>query len=85
MGKVLIIVLIAAVGWVGWTLHNEGTEKAFGGILAPIESVRDPESMGTVALTPLAQSADVPMDRGSDPGRTTQGVRDRLSRSTGQR
>jgi hypothetical protein len=80
MGKFFGIVLILAAIYVGFTIYSEGTENAFGGILSPVESVRDPGSFGATGLTPLAQEADVPAQPRSRAGPVTQGVRDRLER-----
>lgn len=36
MGKILIILLVLAALQFGWTVHNEGLEHAYGGVLAPL-------------------------------------------------
>ena len=51
MSKIISIGLIAAAVWVGWVFHTEGTERAFGGMFAPIESVRQSESSAVLALS----------------------------------
>ncbi|MBW2232957.1 MAG: hypothetical protein JRG92_20270 [Deltaproteobacteria bacterium] len=85
MGKVIVILLIAAAAWVGSVFHTEGTDKAFGGIFAPIESVRESESSAVLALSPAAQAADVPAQPRMNAGGVTQGVRNRLNESSERR
>jgi hypothetical protein len=88
MGKLFAILLIVGAIWVGMEIYNEGTDKAFGGIFAPLESVRGNEDGSTAAdLTPAAQEADVPSGartsrRGSVP--ITEHVRTRVSRDVQQ-
>lgn len=62
MGKMFGLVLIVIALWVGLQIYNEGTENVFGGIFAPVESVRG-DGTGAIGLTPAAQSADVPVER----------------------
>jgi hypothetical protein len=80
MGKVFGILLVLAAIWVGVTIYNEGTENAFGGILAPVESVRSPDALGAAGLTPAAQEADLPAQPRRSAGPITQRVRNRVGR-----
>lgn len=82
MGKIFIILLILGAIWVGMEMYNEGTDKAFGGIFAPIESARsDDGGLPAAGLTPAAQEADVPSERRRS-GRVpiTEAVRQRVTR-----
>ncbi len=49
--KVLLAVVAIVAVAIGLTIHEEGADKAFGGILAPLESVRAGEP--TNGLDPL--------------------------------
>ena len=81
MNKLFVILLIAGAVWVGMEIYNEGTEGAFGGIFAPIESVRGNEDGSTAAdLTPAAQEADVPAQRRTRSAPITSAVRDKVTR-----
>ena len=35
MGKIIGLMLVAAIAWAGWQLHSKGVDEAFGGALAP--------------------------------------------------
>jgi len=85
MRKLIIIGLVAAAAWAGSVIRSEGTDKVFGGIFAPVESVREGESSAALALTPAAQVGDVPSQPRIDAGRVVGGVRDRLGQSSGAR
>jgi hypothetical protein len=63
MGKLFGLILLLAALWVGITLYTEGTENAFGGIFAPIESQNRAEAPMATGLTPAAQSATPPAER----------------------
>jgi hypothetical protein len=83
--RLFVILLIVAAVWVGMKIYNEGTDEAFGGIFAPLESVRGNEDGSTAAdLTPAAQEADVPSEprtaRRSGSVPITEGVRDKVTR-----
>jgi hypothetical protein len=77
MGKLIVIALIGACAWAGWVVHTEGREQAFGGILAPIESARDSDSSPAFALSPAAQTTDLPSHSRSRGQSTLQDLRDR--------
>ncbi len=81
MGKIFIILLILGAVWVGMEMYNEGTDKAFGGIFAPLESARsDDGGLPATGLTPAAQEADVPSQRRSQRVPITEAVRQRVTR-----
>ncbi len=48
MGNVLKIAAIALMVWVGFELHTNGVNGAFGGIFASAES-SEPEDTGTIS------------------------------------
>ena len=85
MRKLILVIMVAAAVWVGSVIQSEGRDKAFGGLFAPVESVRQSESSAALALTPAAQVGDIPSQPRIDAGRVTQGVRDRVANSTGDR
>lgn len=74
MGKLFVILLIAGAIWVGMEIHREGKDQAFGGIFAPLESVRDDDGSAASALTPAAQEADAPNETGTRTPRATRSV-----------
>ena len=79
MSKAFGLVLMLVALYVGMTLHAEGMEKAFGGILAPIEPMERNSSAAT-SLTAGAQSAESTNSGAARPrGRVTDVVRDRVS------
>ncbi len=85
MNKLFVILLIVGAIWVGMEIYNEGTDGAFGGMFAPLESVRGNEDGSTAAdLTPAAQEADVPSEprtaRRSGSVPITQHVREKVTR-----
>ncbi len=85
MKKIMIFGLIAAAMWVGSVIRNEGTDKAFGGVFAPAESVRSSESIAVLSVTPAAQMGHVPSQHSMDAGRVTGDVRKRLNAASANR
>lgn len=61
MKKLFFLLLLGGAAWAGWELHTKGTEGAFGGALAPIESQNHADAPAARHLTPSAQMADEPM------------------------
>lgn len=83
MGKAFGLILIVAALYVGMTLYTEGSENAFGGLLAPITPASQRETPLASSLSPAAQeaaepSSPAPRRRGVTP---TQAVRERVTRS----
>ncbi len=44
MGKLMGLILIAAVAYGGWEIHSKGVEKALGGIFASSQNDPEPSS-----------------------------------------
>lgn len=78
VGKVcLAIVAILAVA-VYLTVQEEGSDEAFGGALAPIESVRAPNSGGD-PLAGMVTGQSVPQTTQTDYGQMVNRVRERTN------
>ena len=78
MGRIFGLVLMLAALYVGMTVYTEGIENAFGGAFAPLESIREREEPLAIGLTPAAQMADAPTERGQRVP-VTQAVRERVN------
>lgn len=63
MGKALGLVLMLIALYIGMTIYTQGIDQAFGGALAPVQSVRDRETPLATHLTPAAQLAEPPAER----------------------
>jgi hypothetical protein len=85
MKKIMIVLVVGAVMWAGSVIRTEGIDKAFGGIFAPVDSIRESESSAVVALSPAAQAVDIPSQHSTNAGRVTGDVRSRLSKASGKR
>jgi hypothetical protein len=64
MGKLIMLALIGAAVYVGWEVHDKGTDQAFDGALAPSAAATDDsqEALGArpMRLSPHAQMGAVP-------------------------
>jgi hypothetical protein len=59
MGKVLGILLIVGLIWVGLEIYTEGAERAFGGLLASPTARQAPAEEGEHMTLPQRARADV--------------------------
>ena len=78
MGRLFGIVLVLGAIYVGLTVYTEGIENAFGGAFSPIEPIDQGEEPLATHLTPAAQMADAPTERGRRVP-VTQAVRERVN------
>ena len=77
--KVLLaIVAIAAVS-AYLTIKEEGTDKAFGGAFAPVESVRARDDGGTDPLAGMVTGQSIPTVTQTDYGKLVDRVRSRAN------
>ena len=64
MGKLVMLILLGAVAWGAWEIHNKGVHGAFDGALAPSAAATDDdkEALATrpTRISPLAQEAPIP-------------------------
>ena len=79
VGALLLIIAVA----VFLTIREEGTDKAFGGILAPIETVRVNDPSKT-ALGSFTTGNSLPGVAQTDYGRVTDRVRSKVNASMRQ-
>lgn len=78
-GKVVGALLLIAAIAVFLTIREEGADKAFGGVFAPIESVRTGDS-----LAGFTTGNSIPSPSQSNYGQLTDRVRERVQSATRQ-
>ena len=75
LGALVVIVAVA----IYLTIREEGADKAFGGVLAPVESVRGGDmTKGREPLASLVTAQSVPNVSQSDYGKMVDSVRSRV-------
>ena len=62
MGKMLLLIVLAAVLWLGWGIHTKGLEHAAGGVFASRQLAPGKEALGArpTRVSPAAQEAPEP-------------------------
>lgn len=77
MRRFFVLALLAGALYVGWEIHTQGTERAFGGLFAPLESQNDADTLPATGLSPAAQAVDEPMAGPRHRGPSGRRVQDR--------
>ncbi len=71
MSKALGLALLVGAIYVGMTIYTEGSDQAFGGVLAGVFAPIEPlerDSLAASALTPAAQASGAPAGGAGRPG-----------------